>query len=523
MPQVQPQPTSPLARRIIKRVINTIRGGRAPRVASVALGVPPDVDPMKTTAGDGQRLDRRAKAERIGSMLDPGERSRRQRYLDYREMKVEVPELHRSLAVLIDFIFGGELDSNDPQSFDVHFAEGARDEVKLVVDQVISDLDLQRTIRAIVTEGVWLGDSFTELVYTDRALVGQLPLLPEGVTVMEIFGFVLHYLVTIGSSTTALALGTSLANARNLHPYQVLHYAPDRPRGSRYGESIWLSARKRWRTAEAVEDVLGLMALVNPRGRRTVLWPFPDDQAEDEIWAWLREIEVQTEDDLVFDVDGNVQRKVVPQLETADRNLPFKVYEGMENQSQPTIHQGVAAPLEQLIRVLEFFQDSYFIAGGTPAALAGMERNVNAKSTLVVQMTAFALSVRNRQSQAAMLTVDIITRGLLAADIIPEKDEFSIELAAPTQFNELSKAEILKTKSEAAKNLAAAGFSAPFIAKVALGIDDEDELADVIAAASVINVVDVEEMVKAWAERQSPVSGVAGVRVGADGETTWAR
>ena len=473
---------SPVARRILQRVTALIQGGTPPRVARVVLGRP-NVDLTKTTVSGPDRAMQVQHARQIANTL-AYERTRRARYADYREMDAQVPELHRALMVLVDFIFGGKIDDGGTRvSFEVN-TEKARPEVAKVIEDTTDILDLQRTIRDITREGIELGDSFTRFIYTQSALVGQIPLIPEDVEPMEIYGFVDRYVLS-GSGGDFSGTGGG-----DLYPYEVLHYAPDRPRGARFGTSLWSSATKRWRIAEAVEDVLGVMALIEPRGRRRVFWPFPASGkagADAAIWEWVRKIQAETEEDYFFDADGKLQKSVVPQLETADRFFPFKVWgEGMEG-SKPFVVESPPADLKQLVDVLRFFQDSYFIATGVPAALCGYEANVNARSTVEQQGIHFALTVRNRQAQVAALLQDIYIRALLAAGIVPEKNEVQIVMPPPSNFDQEVKARVLQQRALAASQMASAGFPLSFVLRKTFDLSDSEAEA-VLATADLPDV-----------------------------------
>ena len=458
---VDVQSSSPVARRLLKRM-ERLLSTRPERIANVDLGRP-SINPAQTTHGSDDKIPRRPPKRMT---KNPTSASRATRYADYIEMSEEVPELNRSLEVTVDFTFGGETDeSGKAVSFSTD-TEGARPEVEETVEEVNSALRLHQTIREVEQEGIHLGDSFSELNYlrlpdgTGR-LIGWMPLAPELVFPQEFHGILDHYKIAIDEQR----------DGRILAPWQVLHYAHRKRRGSRFGTSQWFSARKRWRLAEAVEDVLTMMAITAPRERNTYMYPFPDGTSSDELWKWMRKIQEETEEDWLWDDNTELQKRVVPKLETAEVFLPFTVETGgTRTPPQPYAITRAAAELGQLIDVLRFFQDSYFITTGVPSALVGFEKNVNAKATLEGQLQGFGLTVRNNQTDAAAIILDLYNRALLVKGIIPEKGEISVEMPVPLQFDAKLRAEAIKIRAQAAKSLVDAGVPLDFVLEITLEI-----------------------------------------------------
>lgn len=489
----KPSLPPPLARRILarmRRAAGQAVAGRPERVATFDFLT--DVDQIRAdrmTGGEGRRRPRRGhERQRQIAKLFHGEANRRARTADYREMDREVPELHRSRRVLVSFIFGGTLGEGEEdsevettRSFRVKFAPDARPEVERCVEETIALMGLHREVRSVLDEGIHLGDSFSELNYLwrpDRTadLGGLLPIWNERVDVEEVLGFVDSYVIS------PLTGG---GDPRRLAPFQVLHYAHQPSRGCRYGTSLFSSARKQWRTSDAVGDVLGLMALTSPRDRVTHHWPFPDGYDRDELWQFIYDVQAETEHDLVFDRDAQLQKRVVPQLETADIFTPYLVFPDDTGSVDPdgwapksTVRR--AANLQQLVTVLEFFQDRAFIATGVPASLAGFEKNVNAKATLQGQLEGFSLEVREHQGDAADLVRDLLVRACLAREIRPELGEFRIVMPSPSEFDRELRAQVVKLRSEAAAELLNAGLPASWVLRRTLDVPPEE--ADEVAA-----------------------------------------
>ncbi len=430
----------------ITAAVQKLLGAKPPRVASVQLGRGPRTDIQQTTGADpSQRRGQRVEA--LASLLyDPYEAGRAQRYTDFREMADEVPELDRALEVKRDFVFGGG-QRGDAASYELAFAPSARPEVRRLVEQAEGDLDTHRLVREIWHEGHWLGDSATELLYAEgEGLVGERYLPPEQFRVEEADGFVTRYLHTSGGFGT---------DVRPLHPFQVVHFAPGKRRGSRYGRSDWAAARGIRRAHEAMQSVLVMLGLRKAVGDERIFWPFAANTNEDTIWQYVRAVQAEMED-FFFDTSGELKKRVAAQLETVPKILPYKT-DADGRGLLPTVVNSPAANLEQVLKVVQHFQESFFVASGVPAALVGLERNVNARSTLVEQGVHFAITVRQGQKEAAAVLTDIFTRACLAGGLVPRPDEFAVVMFPPSQLDERMRAEIAQIRSDAVAKLTAAG------------------------------------------------------------------
>jgi hypothetical protein len=105
----------------------------------------------------------------------------------------------------------------------------------------------------------------------------------------------------------------------------------------------------------------------------------------------------------VFDKEGKMRRRIASMLAMDDVVYPYR--EGTE---KPTFHNEQPANLDQLITVLRFLQDRFFIVTGVPAALCGFEKNVSARATLEQQGLQFVRTVRRKQSEVKHLIDSVL-------------------------------------------------------------------------------------------------------------------
>ena len=174
----------------------------------------------------------------------------------------------------------------------------------------------------IFREGMHLGDSFTELVFTSEKMVAQQYLRPDNTDVVwDKYGRLKAY------KTKAATQGRSSYGNRDsstvLAPWQVIHYAPDRPRGHKYGRSNWHSARKLWRISQSTLDVTAVLAILRASSRKTVSLPVPAGIKEDEIHSWIERLKTNAWRDEFFDKDGYLHHRIASLLELDDTIYPI--------------------------------------------------------------------------------------------------------------------------------------------------------------------------------------------------------
>lgn len=453
----EPQIT-PLARRIVDRVDRLLRGAPV-RIASVQFTRPIDLDRTTAAPSPQERFDDR---RRLATLLwDPAEQGREARYREYREICDEVPELWRAVCVLRDFVFSG---CAQGQSFVQTIAKDARPEVKRIAARVPDRLGLHSWLRQTVLEGLILGDDFTRMVFDQAQAVSLRGLQVERTMALgDEYGSIDGYLYRPMRGTARVDLA--------LHPFEVIHYAPDRPKRSRYGRSLFVSGRKLRRQHDATLDILGVLTIKKAKGDERILWPFSGEATEDEIWKHVHAVQAEL-DDLYFDDAGEMKRRAAAQLDFAPAVVPYRVID--QATAKPEVVQTSAADLVQLVRVLEHLQQRYFITTGVPAAFAGLDRDTRAKASLGEQGLAFSLQVSNRQTDGVDLVADAHLRAMLVEGVVPEPGEVEVSIPRPAQFDEAQRAAVVKDRAAAASQLLAAGLPVRFVGVHTLGLSEEE-------------------------------------------------
>lgn len=452
---------SPLTKRIANKMLQLLRG--SPEIIAADYGVAPEIRWSQTTAGDTRAERKTTRARNRARNLNQVafDRSRGKRYSDYREMMDEVPEMATALQVLIDFVFGG----HSASSIVISYKDGYPEELKKIIQAAWTSVGGSEFFVNVFKEGTYLGDSFTELIYSQAGLIAERPLRPDWTDVnLNEYGQLISY----GVKNSDSSVGANKSGFK-LSPVQVLHYAPDTLRGNRYGRSMWSSSRKLWRQSEATEDVMAILSLLQASARKSVSYPLPASIRPDQVDEFLDQMRSDNWSTQIFDKDGKMRRRITSMLAMDDLIYPYR-----EGNEKPQFHNEPPADLLQLIEVLRYLQEKYFISAGVPAALCGFERNVNSRATLEQQGLQFVRTVQRKQQDVAALVYNVLARALASAGVTPDLN-FDVKMPPISSFDEKLRAEVDMLKSQAAKVLGVdLGLDMRFVLSNVMKLDDEE-------------------------------------------------
>lgn len=452
----------PLTQRVASSMMQLLKG--SPEIIAADYGISADIEWSKTTAGDtrAERKTTRARNRARNLNQQSYDRSRRKRYADYREMMDEVPEMNTALQVLIDFVFGG----HSASSIEISYGDGYPEELKKIVQAAWTSVGGSNFFVDVFKEGTYLGDSFSELIYSQAGLIAERPLRADLADVnLNEYSQLVSYSVKNSDS----AVGTNNNNGYTLSPVQVLHYAPDALRGHRYGRSMWASSRKLWRQSEATEDVMAILSLLQASARKSVAYPLPANIRPDQVDEFLDNMRSDNWSTQIFDKDGKMRRRITSMLAMDDLIYPYR-----EGSEKPQFHNEPPADLLQLIEVLRYLQEKYFISAGVPAALCGFERNVNSRATLEQQGLQFVRTVQRKQQDVVGLVYSVLARAQAAAGVTPDLN-FEVKMPPISSFDEKLRAEVDMLKAQTAKILGSdLGLDMRFILSKVMKLGDEE-------------------------------------------------
>lgn len=453
-------PQNPLVARIATSIARLVAGGGDDLViADLAVG-------SMNLAGSTSQVSRSNRGEELlGDLFVDGGQDRMTKYADFREMGRDVAELKRSLRVKRDFVFGGPSESGDKShgGMEITVRDGADDGVRGIVRETSAAINPQRLMLGKYTEAAQLGDSPTELVFVDKRLVWTKPILPERFDVVwDAYGRLSHYRVRAGT--------TGVEGTVRLEPFQMLHFAYDRQRGHKYGTSNWETARRIWRSMESIEDILGILALLKAGNRKSVAYPVPDSTTPNQLPAWRAALKGDRPQ--FFGADGKQRRRLAALLELDDLIYPYRM-----SGKPPLFHNEAAPDLGPLRELWQLWQERYFVATGTPAALCGIERNVNARATLEQQGLHFVTTSRQEQQEVADYTLLLFYVVLLVAGRRPQAGDIVVRMPRVSAFDDLLRAQVQKLRAETVKLLGIdVGLPMLWILKTVLGIPEDEAL-----------------------------------------------
>lgn len=429
--------------------------------------------PLKrTSAGDTQeRRDLNHMVQQLEQMFDWRlEMSRPMRYDQYREMDLEVPELGRSVNVSADFVFGSE-DTKDQMRF--VFSENARPQVREIAEALFKRLDPVESAPRRYKEALKMGDAFDEIIWT-RPGPGQHPeiaglkeILPERVRPLKN-----HLGKTKGYNVVAPGV-TAASKGLYLSPAEMTQFSHDRKWTAKYGTSLYEPARRLWPREQTALDVLSILTIMRASARKSVAYPVGSLNDPKQLEEWKQKLSSGNLAQDVFNSDGSLMRRLVSRLELDDIVYPYR-----SDHNPPTFHDEPAADLKQLLDVLQYYQERYFVVTGVPAGLAGLERNVNARSTLEQQGLYFVRLVRNGQKEVKRFYEYLLQLQLAAAGI--DWIDGEVELAMPVveKFDAELQSRAAKASVETAEMMLNQGYNPKWVAQNIVGVrSDQLQLA----------------------------------------------
>ncbi|MFN3200038.1 MAG: hypothetical protein ACE366_16700 [Bradymonadia bacterium] len=382
----------------------------------------------------------------LRQMHQAHEASRQQRYAEYREMADEEGIYYRALRRWQEMVFApqsqaAKTPTGSRASYILHVDDGARPEVKRLLAADQTRLNTHTLVRGLLEEGRWVGDGIVELMADKTGFLGVRPHAAE------------HMRVMISAQGNYYELRESGHSWRRVHPFFVLHYAPDRPLNSHYGRSMWHSGRSTRRKAEAILDVIMLQVLQEGQGGESILWPF-NYQTPADIAEFIENIEDNLDDQVWFDAQGTMVKRPVELLRMIPKIIPFKP---STTGKGPSFHQRRAPSIEACLKVFEALERHKFIDVGTPPILLGHEKDINGKNSAEVQGKVYAQQIIEGQQDCAELMADLHLRSLMLEGITPKDGEWHIEMKPPTAFDEQLRADVAFSRARATAQYVIAG------------------------------------------------------------------
>jgi hypothetical protein len=418
---------------------------------------------QRTSSGDTrERRDLSNTVKQLEQMFDwRTEMSRPAKYQAYREMDAEVPELNRSVQTRADFVFGAEDEADQIRWL---YQDSARAEVRKIADELFLRLDPPQNAPRMYQEAAKMGDAFGELIWSRSGspypqLLAVKEILPERVQVLKD-----HLGNTKGYNVVAPGITTASKGAF-FSPQEMVQFSVGKAWTAKYGTSIYEPARRLWPREQATLDVLSLLTIMRASARKSVAYPVGSLNDPKQLQEWKEKLSDGNLAQDLFDGDGNLVRRLVSRLELDDLIYPYR-----SDHNPPVFHDEPAADLKQLLDVLHYYQERYFVVTGTPAGLAGLERNVNARSTLEQQGLYFVRMVMQGQKDIRRFYEGLLRKQLAFAGISWIEGEVQMQLPTVTKFDAELQSRAKKASVEQAEMMLNQGYDPEWVAVNVVGV-----------------------------------------------------
>lgn len=464
------RPSSPLATRVLRQVVRRLAG--KPDTLGVQLGSLVGPRATDTSLADSPELRAYMRAESMRAQLwsDEADAARRRRYVLYEELRT-IPEIRQILRHMCAFIFGGDAHSAHlpMHPFFIDFADGAPDDAIEAITSSSRAMQLTSLIPQQVESGLLKGDAFGEIVHTLTEVVGCKAHIAKTVDVLwspldTLVGYQVRPIRATGS-------------AKRLSPLQVVHFAPHRRFGQRYGESFFYGLISTGRQFNTAIDVIHTLIVLASTNRRTVALEHGSGNM-DEMRDYIRKIRTWNSDGAFFDGDGVMQKSIAAMLDYTEKIFPYR-----KGSQPPVFHDERPADFSKLLEVAKFDQGRFYLGTGFPKALAGLLEDaagLGGGSALTSADLALARVLRFYQADSARLVLEYIGKSALVHDVEIEPEHVSVRMPPVGAFNEKLVAETIKFRAEAAKNLSEIHVPIRWIYKNLLRVPDS-ELEDLVA------------------------------------------
>lgn len=449
------EPTSPLAARVLRRVAKTLTGGAT--VLGADLGIA-GVDLRGTTAGDDTELANPNSTSRMAAVErtlwgDQAEGSRRKRYELYEECR-RTPEIKTAVDIISRFVFGGAtLSGPDTRSFEINFSERMTPEAREKLENAAWRLRLRQHVPQQFIEGIVKGDAPGEIIHSLTDVVSLKAHMPRDFEVVwDAFDRLLGYKIVDGSKQGGKQGG------RFLTPLQMVHYAPNRRWGHRYGESLLYGLPEVNRHFTAAVDVIHVLLLMAATSRTRLSFQVPPDWSPKKLDTFIKRVKLWNQDGVNFDTDGRMHRSVAKLLDYSDKVIPYQ-----RGNEKPTMWEEKPAPFDKLLEVARFDQSRFFLGTGVPKALAGALDDAHSRAALSEQGLYFTKTLSSYQQDAAVLVLEYMARAAVIMGIELGPDDVTVRMPILHEFNETLMAETAKLRAEAAEKLGNLGVPARWI------------------------------------------------------------
>ena len=421
-------------------------------------------------------------------------------YTDAEEMDNTVDEAAAALDLLADNAVNSE--GGAQQSFWIDYESGSAvaPVVKTLIEDTIERVRWHEKAYSITRDTLLYGDTFLQLVVDPDLQLCRLMWMPPSTMVRNEDQQGL--LIEPGSGDEGddwpfeQYLTSPKRKVAEFYAWQMMHIRWNRRNSSEYGRSHFYTARTSWKKLQAMEEAMVINWLTRAFARLLLILDVTgktDDEAQEVIKKFISELSVRK---IASGVEGAQTLSVVKDIFIGRgiHDIAGKPIEGLTDvKVLDTSTTGFTN-----LNPVEYYQNKMLISLHVPKAYLGLERDINAKATLVQQDRRFARSIRRVQSVISEAIAASVNFSLVVNGVDPRLVPYLVMWPAP------SIADVV-TESIALKNQAAAD-----TLLVQMGVIDREYVAMKHLRMSPTEWAQVVERVQAEAARTVGTVGAVG-------------
>jgi len=398
----------------------------------------PDVPP-KNTSSTGVT---NASVGKLSSAFFENDPERLAVYADAEEMDSTVDEVATALDVLADNSVNPE--NGEQIAFRIVFLKGETP----LVEQVLKRTRWREKAYSIARDTLLYGDTFLQYVIDTKLRIVRLMYMPPDSMVRneDESGLLLEGTEPGESAFEQYEPGTNQLIAW-WYPWQIEHLRWNRSGSRVYGRSLLSTARTAWKKWQAMEEALVINWLTRAFARLLFILDVTGktpSEAESYIKAFATSL---TTRNITSGVKGEAALSVVKDIYIgrAMHDMGGRLYPGQTDvKILDTANSGFLN-----LSPIEYYQNKVLTALRVPKAHLGLERDINAKSTLQQQDRRFLRILRRIQSMLSEAIEHTVKLQLALLGVDPDSVEFLVMWPTPSWADMLD-------ESMAAKNFAEA-------------------------------------------------------------------
>jgi len=379
-------------------------------------------------------------------------------YDDVEEMENSIDEVATALDILADEAVNSERGSQE--SFRIVYEGAVPSDVQNLIGDALERTRLKEKVYAIARDLLLYGDEFLQPVVDGALRVARVMYMPPRSMVRNED---LQGLLLPGEEQGQWAFEQYVPRTNRFiagfYPWQIDHLRWNRRGSDKYGRSICWTARMSWRKLRAMEEALSINWLTRAFARLLFIIDvtgMSDKEAGLYIKRFKNDLTMQK---IASGVIGPEAMSVVKDI------FIGKGYQDFAGKIEPGLTDVKVLDTSSTgfwnLGPIEYYRGKILTSMRVPKAYMGLERDINAKATLVQQDRRFARTVKRVQSLLSEHISHTMTLALILQGFTPTEVKYSIEWPNPSRLDIAEEAATLHAFARADETLQKMGIVDP--------------------------------------------------------------